>query len=369
MNLQELFRREVAKKPIYVPGKSVDEMKREYNIDKIVKVGSNENPLGPSPMAVRAVQEAAATMNLYPDDYGYRLKEKLAQKHDLDVKNIVLGNGGTEILKMFAECFINEGDEAIVPSTTYNKYATEVGFLGGVPVVVPTKENFAIDVEGMVKAVTDKTKLLFICNPNNPTGNIVPKEQIKWLIENTPEHVTIILDEAYYDYAIFSDEYEDTRPYLDQRETLVILRTFSKSAGLAGVRIGYALANEEIATALNRTKLTFGVNCFALAAGIAALDDTEHIETAKTLNRRSIEMMEAYFEKRGLPYVKSYANFIFVDVQRDVREVYNELLKLGVVTRGGHLWKLDHWLRISTTTEENTQIILDALEKVLFGEG
>ena len=178
-----------------------------------------------------------------------------------------------------------------------------------------------------------------------------------------------ILDEAYYDYAIFSDEYEDTRPYLDQRETLVILRTFSKSAGLAGVRIGYALANEEIATALNRTKLTFGVNCFALAAGIAALDDTEHIETAKALNRRSIEMMEAYFEKRGLPYVKSYANFIFVDVQRDVREVYNELLKLGVVTRGGHLWKLDHWLRISTTTEENTQIILDALEKVLFGEG
>lgn len=366
MNVQELFRREVSKKPIYVPGKSLDEMKREYNIDKIVKVGSNENPLGPSPKAVQAVKDAAATMNLYPDDYGYRLKEKLANKHGLDVKNIVLGNGGTEILKMFAECFINEGDEVVVPSTTYNKYATEVGFLGGVSVVVPTKENFEIDVEGMVGAVTDKTKLLFICNPNNPTGNIVPKEKIKWLIEHTPEHVTIILDEAYYDYAIFSDEYEDTRPYLDERDTLVILRTFSKSAGLAGVRIGYAMAGEEIATALNRTKLTFGVNCFALAAGIAALDDTEHIEKAKSLNRRSIQMMEDYFERRGLTYVKSYANFVFVDVQRDVREVYDQLLKLGVVTRGGHLWKLDNWLRISTTTQENTQIILDALDQVLF---
>lgn len=365
--MQELFRREVAKKPVYVPGKSVDEMKREYHIDRFVKAGSNENPLGPSPMAVRAVQEAAAGMNLYPDDYGYRLKEKLAEKHGLKVENIVLGNGGTELLKMFAETFINEGDEAVISANTYNKYATEIGFLGGVPVIIPTKENFEADVEGMVRAVNERTKLLFICNPNNPTGNIVTKDRIKWLIDNTPEHVTIILDEAYYDYAIFSSDYEDTRPYLDQRDTLVILRTFSKSAGLAGVRIGYAMTNEETAAALNRTKLTFGVNCFALAAGIAALDDTAHVEAAKALNRRSIGMLEAYFERRGLPYIKSFANFVFVDVGRDVREVYQKLLQFGVVTRGGHLWKLNNWLRISSSTEENTQIIIDALDQVLFG--
>lgn len=364
--MQELFRREVAKKPVYVPGKSVDEMKREYHIDRFVKAGSNENPLGPSPMAIRAVQEAAASMNLYPDDYGYQLKEKLAEKHDLKVENIVLGNGGTELLKMFAETFINEGDEAVISTNTYNKYATEVGFLGGVPVIVPTMESFEVDVEGMVKAVNERTKLLFICNPNNPTGNIVAKDKIKWLIDNTPKHVTIILDEAYYDYAIFSDDYEDTRPYLNQRDTLVILRTFSKSAGLAGVRIGYAMTNQETAAALNRTKLTFGVNCFALAAGIAALDDTAHVEAAKALNRRSIGMLEAYFERRGLPYIKSFANFIFVDVGRDVKEVYQKLLQLGVVTRGGHLWKLNNWLRISSSTEENTQIMIDALDKVLF---
>lgn len=365
--MQELFRREVAKKPVYVPGKSVDEMKREYHIDRFVKAGSNENPLGPSPLAVRAVQEAAAGMNLYPDDYGYRLKEKLAEKHGLKMENIVLGNGGTELLKMFAETFINEGDEAVISANTYNKYATEIGFLGGVPVIIPTKENFETDVEGMVGAVNERTKLLFICNPNNPTGNIVTKERIKWLIDNTPKHVTIILDEAYYDYAIFSGDYEDTRPYLDQRDTLVILRTFSKSAGLAGVRIGYAMTNEETAAALNRTKLTFGVNCFALAAGIAALDDTAHVEAAKALNRRSIGMLEEYFERRGLPYIKSFANFVFVDVGRDVREVYQKLLQFGVVTRGGHLWKLNNWLRISSSTEENTQIIIDALDQVLFG--
>ena len=364
--MQELFRREAAKKPVYVPGKSVDEMKREYNIDRFVKAGSNENPLGPSPLAVKAVQEAAASMNLYPDDYGYQMKEKLAQKHGLKVENIVLGNGGTELLKMFAECFINEGDEAVVSASTYNKYATEVGFLGGTPVVVPTKEGFEADVEGMVQAVTERTKLLFLCNPNNPTGNIVPKEKLRWLIQNTPKHVTIILDEAYYDYASFSEDYEDTRPYLDQRDTLVILRTFSKSAGLAGVRIGYAMTNGEMAAALNRTKLTFGVNCFALAAGIAALDDTAHVEAAKALNRRSIGMLEEYFERRGLQYIKSYANFIFVDVGRDVREVYQKLLRFGVVARGGHLWKLDSWLRISSSTEENTQIIIDAMDKVLF---
>lgn len=367
--MQELFRREVAKKPIYVPGKSVDEMKREFGIEKFVKVGSNENPLGPSPKAIKAVQEAALNMNLYPDDYGYKLKEKLAQKHGVKVENVVLGNGGTEILKMFAECFINEGDEAVIAENTYNKYATEVIFLGGVPVRVPTLEDFEIDVEGMVKAVTDKTKLLFICNPNNPTGNILTKDKVKWLIENTPKHVTIVLDEAYFDYAQFNEDYGDSTQYLKERDTLIILRTFSKSAGLAGVRIGYALTNEEIAVALNRTKLTFGVNCFALAAGIAALEDKEHVEATTKLNRKSIEMMEAYFERRGLKYIKSSANFVFVDVQRDVREVYNELLTYGVVARGGHLWKLNNWLRISTTTEENTQIIIDALDKVLFGEG
>ena len=365
--IQELFRREVATKPAYIPGKSVDEMRREFHIDRFVKAGSNENPLGPSPLAIKAVQEAAYTMNLYPDDYGYEMKAKLAKKHGLKVENVVLGNGGTELLKMFAECFINDGDEIVVSESTYNKYATEAGFLGGVAVRVPTKDDFETDVEGMLKAVTDKTKLLFICNPNNPTGNIVTHDKVEWLIKNTPKHVTIVLDEAYFDYVQSCKDYGDSTEFLQERDTLIILRTFSKIAGLAGVRIGYALTNEEIAAALNRTKLTFGVNCFALAAGMAALEDQEHIERSKALNRKSIEMMEQYFESRCLKYIKSYANFIFVDVQRDVKEVYNQLLTYGVVTRGGHLWKLNNWLRISTTTEENTKIIIDALDKVLFG--
>ena len=306
-------------------------------------------------------------MNLYPDDYGYEMKAKLAKKHGLKVENVVLGNGGTELLKMFAECFINDGDEIVVSESTYNKYATEAGFLGGVAVRVPTKDDFETDVEGMLKAVTDKTKLLFICNPNNPTGSLVTHDKVEWLIKNTPKHVTIVLDEAYFDYVQSCKDYGDSTEFLQERDTLIILRTFSKIAGLAGVRIGYALTNEEIAAALNRTKLTFGVNCFALAAGMAALEDQEHIERSKALNRKSIEMMEQYFESRCLKYIKSYANFIFVDVQRDVKEVYNQLLTYGVVTRGGHLWKLNNWLRISTTTEENTKIIIDALDKVLFG--
>lgn len=352
----------------YIPGKPIEEVQQELGITDIVKMASNENPLGTSPKAIEAMVEEIRTNGFrYPVSLCTAMGEKLAGCLGVRPSQLYIDNGGDAVITMFGLTFIDPGDEIVTAALTFPAYENITTKMGGKLIKVPMTREGGYDLDAIAAAVGPRTKAVFICNPNNPTGNIVTKERIKWLIDNTPKHVTIILDEAYYDYAIFSGDYEDTRPYLDQRDTLVILRTFSKSAGLAGVRIGYAMTNEETAAALNRTKLTFGVNCFALAAGIAALDDTAHVEAAKALNRRSIGMLEEYFERRGLPYIKSFANFVFVDVGRDVREVYQKLLQFGVVTRGGHLWKLNNWLRISSSTEENTQIIIDALDQVLFG--
>lgn len=363
--IKDQFRKQVAKKKAYVPGKPTEELKREYGVDRVIKLASNENPLGPSPLAAAAVRAAAAEMNIYPDDFGYELKAKLAKKHGVEIDNVALGNGGTELLKMFAESFINEGDEAVMPAYTYGKYATEVEFLGGVSVKVPTKEDFQPDIDAMIRAVTPKTKLLFLCSPNNPTGNIVTAGEVEKLVVETPQHVTVVLDEAYYDYACRSGEYGDSLKLLPKREGLIVLRTFSKVAGLAGARIGYALACKEIIGALNRTKLTFGVNNFALAAAMAALDDQEHLKRTVDLSYRSMKIMEDSFERMGLHYIKSCSNFVFVDTKKDGREVNDRLLHRGIIIRGGFLWGCDSWIRISTGTEEDTAAVMKELEAVL----
>ena len=359
-----IFRDQVAKKPAYVPGKPVSELQREFGVAEAVKLASNENPLGPSPLAVAAVQRAALEMNAYPDDYGLCLKEKLSAFHSLPVNRIVLGNGGTELLKMTAETFINEGDEAVMSTVTYAKYATEVEFLGGVAVRVPHKD-YGADIPAMLAAVTPKTKLVFLCNPNNPTGRIATGAEVAELVHKTPSHVTVVLDEAYYHYAMRNPDYIETQPFLAERENLVILRTFSKIAGLAGARIGYAMTSEAIADAMNRTKLTFGVNNFALAAGMAALEDAEHIRKTVEANAESLGMMQHYFEANGIPYVPTSANFIFFDTGLDGRTVYRKLLEKGVILRGGFLWKCDTWLRASSGTVRQTEIFLNALTDVL----
>lgn len=359
-----LFKNEVESIKPYAAGKPIEELKIELGLEEIDKLSSNENPLGPSPKAVEALMEEVQSINIYPDADGMKLKKKLAEKHDLSVKNIILGNGGEELLRTISETFINPGDEAIMAETTFGKYASEVLLMGGTAIQIPLKD-YKHDFEGFINKITDKTKLIYICNPNNPTGTIMTKAEVEYLVKNIPQNVVIVFDEAYYDYAVKNPEYPETLNILKERGNIIILRTFSKVSGIAAVRVGYLLTSEEIAEAMSKVKLTFNVNRLAQAAAMGALQDNEHIEKTIALNYKSLAIMEKYFEEKNLEYIKSNANFIFVNVKKDSKMVFQKLLKKGIIISAGLMWGWNNWLRISTGTIEQTQRFVIKLNEVL----
>jgi len=361
---KQLFRRELADLKPYVPGKPIEEVKREYGIEHIDKLASNENPLGPSPVAMEEIRKEIENIHIYPDATSMKLKLELAKKYGLRHENIVLGNGGEQIIQMIAQTFINDGDEAIMATTTFGLYGTSVAHMGGVPIKIPLK-NYKHDFQEFINNINDKTKLIYVCNPNNPTGNIMPKEDIQYLVDNVPEDIVLIFDEAYYDYAKVNPEYPETLNMLKNRPNTIILRTFSKVAGIAGVRVGFALTSKEIATEMNKVRGVFNINKLAQAAALGALKDKEHIEKTIKLNYESMSLMEKYFEKNNLEYIPSNANFIFVNVNLDSRIVFEELMKRGVIIRPGFLWGWDNWLRVSTGTVEQTERFIQILEEIL----
>lgn len=361
---KSLFRKELASIIPYVPGKPIEEVKKEFGIEDIEKLASNENPLGPSPKAVDAIEKAAKSIHIYPDASAMELRQEIAKEYDLSHENVVVGNGGEQILMMIAQTFINEGEEAIMASTTFGLYGSSVTHMGGVPVKLPLK-NYKHDFKGFIEKLNDKTKLIYVCNPNNPTGNIMPKDDIQYLVDNVPEDVVIIFDEAYYDYAKVNKDYPETLSILKARPNTIILRTFSKVAGIAGVRVGFALASKEIAKEMGKVKGVFNVNKLAQAAAIGALNDKEHIDKTVELNYKSMSMMEDYFNEMGLEYIKSNSNFIFANVNMDSKEVFNKLMKKGIIIRPGYLWKWDNWIRVSTGTMEQTEKFLAKLHEII----
>ncbi len=364
MNISKLLRKEVSNLKGYVPGKPIEEVKKELGIDNIIKLASNENPLGPSKKAVEAIKKEAENINIYPDAGANLLREKLAKKYNIDSAQIVMGNGGEEILKMIPHTFINPGDEAIMADPTFGLYATGVTHMGGKLVRIPLK-NYKHDFEAFIENINDNTKLIFVCNPNNPVGNIMTKEEIDYLLKNVPEDVIVVFDEAYYEYAIKNPEYPDSLEILKTRPNTIILRTFSKVAGLAGVRTGYALTSKEIAKEMSKVKGVFNASRLAQTAAIAALEDQEHIEKTVELNYQSFEVMYKYFEEKNFEYIKSNSNFVFVNVGMDSRIVFQKLLEKGIIIRPGYLWNYDSWLRVSTGTIEQTEKFIEILDEVI----
>lgn len=361
---KNIFRAELSSLKPYVPGKPIEEVQKEYGIEEVVKLASNENQLGPSPLAVEAVKREAENINIYPDPSSMKLREELAKKHGLDVDNIIVGNGGEQILQTIGMTFINPKDELITSETTFTILGIWVNYLGGKNISVPM-DGYNQDFKGYIKSITEKTKLIYVCNPNNPLGNIMTKEEVEYLIDNTPEHIVIVFDEAYYDFAKVNPSYPNTIDILKRRPNTIILRTFSKVAGIAGLRVGYAISSKEIITEVGKVKGVFNVNRLAQAAALGALQDEEHIRKTVQLNYKSLEMMEKAFDALGLEYIKSNANFIFVNVNKDSKAVSEELLKRGIVVKAGAIWKWDTWLRVSTGTEEQTEKFIKALEEVL----
>lgn len=361
---KNLFRNELSNLRPYIPGKPTEEVQKEYGLDSVVKLASNENQLGPSPKAVEAVKKELANLNTYPDAGAMELRRELAKKHGLEYENIVVGNGGEQILQIVAQTFINEGDEAIMADTTFGMYGNSVSHMGGVPVKIPLKD-YKHDFKVFIENINEKTKIIYVCNPNNPIPNIMTKDDIKYLIDNVPEDIVIMIDEAYYDFAIVNEDYPETLEILKKRPNTVLLRTFSKVTGIAGLRVGYAITSKEIATEMGKVKGVFNVNRLAQAGALGALKDQDHIDKTVELNYKSLGMMEELFDDLGFEYVESNANFTWVDIKTDSKVVFEELMKKGVIIRPGYLWGWDNWIRVSTGTIEQTQIFIDTLREVL----
>ncbi|HEU6447456.1 MAG TPA: histidinol-phosphate transaminase [Verrucomicrobiae bacterium] len=351
--------------PVYQPGRPIEEVARELQIpaDSIIKVASNENPFGPSPLATAAMQNAIAGVNLYPDGNAFYLKQKLAAKLGVETNNLILGNGSNEIIEFVAHALLAPGDDIVVSQFCFAIYPIVAKMFGANVIAVPAK-NYGHDLPAMLRAVTPKTKIIFVANPNNPTGTLAPREEVVQFVNEVPDNVLLVMDEAYIE---FLDDDVDLIPLirLGARKNLVLMRTFSKIYGLAGLRVGYGIGNPEFISALEKIRQPFNVNLPAQIAALAALDDVEHVRKTRANNFAGLQFFENAFRREmKLEFVPSSANFILVRVG-DGQRVFNEMQRLGVIVRPMGGYQLPEWIRISIGTPEENQRSLDALKKSL----
>jgi histidinol-phosphate aminotransferase len=346
----------------YLPGKPITELAREMGIpvDKIVKLASNENPLGMSPKAKAALEKAAGSLERYPDDFD--LKKALADHTGLGVERIVLGNGSNDVLDLIARVLLAPGRSAVFSQHAFAVYPLATLSTGAELIVVPAKD-FGHDLDAMRAAIRPDTRIVWVANPNNPTGTFLPYPQLKAFLQAVPQDVVVVLDEAYNEYLPLADR-ADTVAWLAEFPNLVITRTFSKIYGLAGLRIGYALAAAEIADLMNRVRQPFNCNNLALAAAVAALDDHEFVAKSFELNRNGIAQILAGLKRHGLTHIPAHGNFVTFKVA-DAAGVNQRLLKQGVIVRPIGGYGMPDWLRVTIGTEPENARFLEALEKAL----
>jgi histidinol-phosphate aminotransferase len=343
----------------YVPGKPIDELQRELGLTRVIKLASNENPLGPSPKALAVINETAATLHRYPDGGAFKLRQALAHRWKVTDEQIILGNGSDEILGLLARTFLSPGDEAVMAAHTFVIYHMEVTAAHGKAVTVPLKD-WRHDVAAMAGAITDRTRLVFLCNPNNPTGTMVSAEEVAWLLARIPDHVVVVFDEAYFEY-VRSSEFPDSMAWIKEGRNVIVLRTFSKIYGLAGLRIGYGVTTSEIVNLLNRVRPPFNANSIAQRAALAALDDDEHVARSRAVNQAGMEQITNGLRALGLAPISSEANFVYVDVGRDGRAVFDAMLRHGVIVR-----HIDgRMIRVTIGQAEENRVFLGALAQVL----
>lgn len=346
----------------YEPGKPIEETARELGLDpaSIVKVASNENPLGPAPMALEAIRSAAEDMHIYPDGGGYKLRTALAEKTGMKFENVILGNGSNEIIELLCHCFLNKNAALIAAEHAFVVYKLMASLFGANYVEVPDP-NFVHDLDAMAAAVTDETRLLFIANPNNPTGTVVNEETIDRFMAKVPDHVVVVFDEAYHEF--YADA-PDTLKYVKEGRNVIVLRTFSKAYGLAGLRIGYGLGSPQVVNILQKARQPFNTNEIAQRAALASIADVDHVNATITNNAKGLALYESTFQEMGLEYVPSVANFILVNVKGG-DYVFAEMLKQGVIVRAMRGYKLPDWVRISVGTEEENDRCITVLKSVL----
>ncbi|MDR4463336.1 MAG: histidinol-phosphate transaminase [Nitrospira sp.] len=345
----------------YVPGKPVEELQRELGLTRVIKLASNENPLGPSPKAMAALNGAQMLLHRYPDGGGTQLRQAIADRWKVAGDQIILGNGSDEILGLLARTFLNPGDEAIMADHTFVIYKMEVTAVHGKPVVVPLVD-WTHDLETMARAITPRTKLLFLCNPNNPTGTMVSAEAVDRLMARVPAGVIVVFDEAYFEY-VRNSQFPDAMAYVKQGRNAIVLRTFSKIYGLAGLRIGYGVSTSEIIGFLNRVRPPFNANSLAQKAALAALGDDEHVAKSRTVNVAGMEQLEQGLRALGMTPIPSETNFLYFDAKRDGRSVFDALLQEGIIVR--HIEGT--MIRVTIGLTDENDAFLRAFKKVLGG--
>ncbi|MGD1088986.1 MAG: histidinol-phosphate transaminase [Verrucomicrobiota bacterium] len=350
--------------PTYQPGRPIEEVARELNLpaNEIIKVASNENPFGPSPLAIAAMQKAVTGVNLYPDGNAFYLKQKLAAKLGVEPTNLVLGNGSNEIIEFVAHALLALGADVVISQFCFAIYPIVAKMFEANVITVPAK-NYGHDLPAMLKAVTPNTRVVFVANPNNPTGTLAPREEVIKFVNEVPDDVLLVMDEAYIE---FLADAVDLVPLirLGARKNLILMRTFSKIYGLAGLRIGYGIANSEFVSALEKVRQPFNINSLAQTAALAALDDDEHVRKTRLNNFAGLEFFARVFRDLKLEFVPSFANFILVHVN-DGQRVFEVMQKQGVIVRPMGGYQLPDWIRISIGTPQENERCLGTLKIAL----
>lgn len=366
ISLKELVKGNIHRVAPYVPGKPVEILERELGVKNALKFASNENPLGPSPLALKAIRDNTHLFNRYPEGTSYFLRERLSKHLGFPMDQIVVGNGSNELIELMCHLFLGPGDEAIIGDPSFPMYKIAIDLMGAVPVMVPLKD-FKFDMEAMAAAITPKTRIVFVCSPNNPTGTIVTESAVRKFMEKVPETVPVVFDEAYFDY-VKDPEYQDSLKLLREGRLVVTLRTFSKIYALAGLRIGYGIASEEMVFLLNSVRLPFNVSCVAQVAAQASLDDEKQVTRSIKVNSEGMEFFKSELSRLGLTMVDSEANFFLVDLQVDCRTACHELEKRGLIVRPmGPFGLPDTFVRISVGTQRENERLIAGLKEVLAG--
>ncbi len=345
----------------YPPGKPIEEVERELGRTAI-KLASNENPLGPSPQAQEAIRKFVARLHFYPDGSGYYLREKIAGIQGLSMGEIILGAGSTDLIELVAKTFLMAGDEAITSESAFYMYRLAIEDMGAGFVQVPMR-NVTFDLPAIAHAVTQRTKVIYLGNPNNPTGTMFTAEDLDRFLDAIPPRILVVLDEAYYEYVQRRD-YSHSVDYVRAGRNILVLRTFSKVHGLAGMRLGYGMGHRELIECLHRIRSPFNASSLAQAAGMAALDDHEHVARSIESNHRGMKFLTEELTLQGVRYTPSAGNFLLVDTGRDCEEDFLRLLHEGVIVRPMKLYGFPTSLRVTVGTPEENEIFLEALHRV-----
>ena len=347
----------------YQPGKPVEELERELGLTDVIKLASNENPLGPSPRVLSAIQQGLSDITRYPDGGGYRLKRALSDKYAVAVDSLTLGNGSNDVIDLIGRAYLGSGDEVIYSEFSFVAYSIVTQASGATAVVTPAKA-WGHDLDAMLTAITERTRIIFIANPNNPTGTWVTEQQLTAFLDQVPEQVLVVLDEAYTEY-VEHPEFPNGLLLLERYPNLIVTRTFSKAYGLAGLRVGYAVSNVQIANILSRVRQPFNVNSLALLAAEVALSDDEYLAQGMALNKQGMALYQQALTTMGLSYIPSVGNFITVDFTMDAQPIYQAMLEAGVIVRPIASYGMPQHLRISIGLQEENERCLNTLNRVM----